>query len=103
MTDTLTIAAQYLLEWESFRYPEGGTYLGPVDFVFNGPDRVVWHCSTCRQLGRWPDSRRLSRGGPNPKQRGEWGLVGTLEPGVARRHGGLLLPQLLRQAAAWCC
>ena len=39
VTDTLSVAAQYLLEWESARYPEGGTYLGPVDFVFNGPDR----------------------------------------------------------------
>ena len=28
-----------MLEWEAARYPEGGTYLGPVDFVFNGPDR----------------------------------------------------------------
>ena len=39
VTDTLSVAAQYMLEWESCRYPEGGTYLGPVDFVFNGPDR----------------------------------------------------------------
>ncbi len=39
VTDDLSIAAQYLLEWESFRYPEGGTYLGPVDFAFNGPNR----------------------------------------------------------------
>lgn len=39
LTDTLSLAAQYFLEWESFRYPEGGTYLGPVDFLFNGPDR----------------------------------------------------------------
>ena len=39
VTDTLSVAGQYLLEWEPARYPEGGTYLGPVDFVFNGPDR----------------------------------------------------------------
>ncbi len=39
VSDTLTLSAQYFLEWESFRYPEGGTYLGPVDFAFNGPDR----------------------------------------------------------------
>ena len=41
LTDTLSIAAQYFLEWEAYRYPEGGTYLGPVDFAFNGPDRVL--------------------------------------------------------------
>ena len=39
VTDTLSIAAQYFLEWEAYRFPEGGTYLGPVDFAFNGPDR----------------------------------------------------------------
>ena len=39
LTDTLSLAGQYMLEWESARYPEGGTYLGPVDFVFNGPER----------------------------------------------------------------
>lgn len=39
ITDTFSVAGQYLLEWEAARYPEGGTYLGPVDFVFNGPDR----------------------------------------------------------------
>ncbi len=39
VTDTVSVAAQYMLQWEAFRYPEGGTYLGPVDFAFNGPDR----------------------------------------------------------------
>ena len=39
VTDTVSVAAQLMLEWESFRYPEGGTYYGPVDFAFNGPDR----------------------------------------------------------------
>jgi hypothetical protein len=39
VTDTLSVAAQYFLEWEAYRFPEGGTYLGPVDFAFNGPDR----------------------------------------------------------------
>ncbi len=39
VTDTVSVAGQYMLQWDSFRYPEGGTYLGPVDFAFNGPDR----------------------------------------------------------------
>jgi hypothetical protein len=46
VTDTLSVAGQYMLEWEAARYPEGGTYLGPVDFVFNGRKRqflpVAW-------------------------------------------------------------
>jgi hypothetical protein len=39
LSDTVSVAAQYVFDWEAARYPEGGTYLGPVDFVFNGPDR----------------------------------------------------------------
>lgn len=39
LTDEVSVAAQYFLEWEAYRYPEGGTYLGPVDFAFDGPDR----------------------------------------------------------------
>ena len=35
------MGAQYFLEWEAYRYPEGGTYLGPVDFAFNGPDQAA--------------------------------------------------------------
>ncbi len=41
LTDTLSLAGQYFLEWEPYRYPEGGTYLGPVDFAFNGPEQVL--------------------------------------------------------------
>ncbi|MET0544354.1 MAG: DUF1302 family protein, partial [Variovorax sp.] len=66
VTDTLSIAGQYMLEWDSFRYPEGGTYLGPVDFAFNGPDRQF----ISQQLGF------ARRGDPSePKQRGEGGLA----------------------------
>ena len=39
VTDTLSLAGQYVPDWAPARYPEGGTYLGPVDFVFNGPQR----------------------------------------------------------------
>lgn len=41
VTDNLSLAAQYFLEWEPYRFPEGGTYLGPVDFAFNGPERIL--------------------------------------------------------------
>ena len=71
LTDTLTIGAQYFLEWESFRYPEGGTYLGPVDFAFNGPDRQFIS----------PALGFASRGNPSePKQRGDWGLSARWSP-----------------------
>lgn len=71
VTDTLTLAGQYFLEWESFRYPEGGTYYGPVDFAFNGPDRQFLSGA----LGF------AYRGKPaEPKQSGDWGLSARWSP-----------------------
>jgi len=71
LTDTLSVAGQYMLQWESFRYPEGGTYLGPVDFAFNGPERQYISAG----LG-------FAAHGPSaePKQRGEWGLSARWSP-----------------------
>ena len=71
LTDTVSVAAQYMLEWEAFRYPEGGTYYGPVDFAFNGPDRQF----LSQQLGF------ALRGAPSePKQNGEFGLSTRWSP-----------------------
>jgi len=71
VTDTLSLAAQFMFEWESFRYPEGGTYLGPVDFAFNGPDRQF--LSAALGFAR--------RGDPvEPGQSGEWGLAARWSP-----------------------
>lgn len=71
VSDTVSVSAQFLLEWESFRYPEGGTYLGPVDFAFNGPDRQFLSAA----LGF------ASRGNPvEPDQIGEWGLAARWSP-----------------------
>jgi hypothetical protein len=71
LTDTLSVSAQYFLEWEEFRYPEGGTYLGPVDFAFNGPDRQFLNAA----LGF------ASRGNPyEPGKSGEWGVAARWSP-----------------------
>ena len=71
VTDTLSLSAQYFLEWEEFRYPEGGTYLGPVDFAFNGPDRQFLSAA----LGF------ATRGNPyEPGNRGEWGVAARWSP-----------------------
>jgi hypothetical protein len=96
--DTLSVAASYMLEWEPARYPEGGTYLGPVDFVFNGPDRQFLSAA----LGF------ASRGpAAEPKQRGEWGLSARWSPaaldgtvGFYYRRFADKLPQVLLTAAA---
>ena len=91
VTDTLSLGAQYFLEWEAYRFPEGGTYLGPVDFAFNGPDRIL----LAPGVG-------YTRGNPfEPAQRnGEFGLNARWSPealdgtvGVYYRRYADKLPQ----------
>jgi hypothetical protein len=40
-TSTLSIAGQYLLEWESNRLPEAGTYLGFSDLMMGGAESMI--------------------------------------------------------------
>jgi hypothetical protein len=97
VTDTLSVAAQYFLEWEEMRYPEGGTYLGPVDFAFNGPDRQFLSAA----LGF------ANRGNPyEPSQGGEWGVAARWSPqwldgtlGFYYRRFADKLPQVFLTAA----
>lgn len=37
LTDTLSVSAQYFLEFRANRFPEGGTYLAPFDILYSGP------------------------------------------------------------------
>jgi Protein of unknown function (DUF1302) len=98
LTETFSIAGQYMLEWESFRFPEGGTYLGPVDFAFNGPDRQFLS----------PALGFAQRGAASePKQRGEWGLSARWSPqwldgtlGLHYRNFADKLPQTFITQAA---
>ncbi|MDB5982097.1 MAG: hypothetical protein JWQ69_3112 [Pseudomonas sp.] len=41
LTQTLSAEAQYFLEFEGNRLPEGGTYLGITGFLFDGPDYLL--------------------------------------------------------------
>ena len=41
VTPNLTLAAQYFLDWQESRLPHGGTYFGPADPFFEGPDRLA--------------------------------------------------------------
>lgn len=40
VTPTVSLAAQYFLDWAPNRYPEGGTYFGTASFLFNGPNQL---------------------------------------------------------------
>jgi len=66
LTDSISLAGQYLFEYESNRYPEGGTYLGPVDFAFNGPERQL----LSQQLGF-----ARNAGSAPTKNSGDFGLA----------------------------
>jgi hypothetical protein len=46
LTPALSVAAQLFLEWESYLYSEGATFLGGADFAYNGPDGVFRPGST---------------------------------------------------------
>jgi len=97
VTDTLSLSAQYLFEWEAARYPEGGTYLGPVDFVFNGPDRQFLS----------PALGFAGRGAASePHQSGEYGMSARWSPawldgtmGFYYRNFADKLPQVLLTSA----
>ncbi|MGY2488434.1 DUF1302 domain-containing protein [Cupriavidus sp. CP313] len=41
VTPQLSLSAQYFFEFEHNRLPEGGTYLGISDFLFNGPNKLL--------------------------------------------------------------
>ncbi|PWR18325.1 DUF1302 domain-containing protein [Zavarzinia compransoris] len=73
VTDDLSLAAQVFLEWEAYRYPEGGTYLGPVDFAFNGPDRQYISAA----LGFATHASPVE-----PNQIGEFGLAARWSPDI---------------------
>ena len=98
LTDELTLMAQYYFEWDSFRFPEGGTFLGPVDFAFRGPQRQF--------LGRAPNGAPIwaaNGGNINPDERGDWGVGARWSPdwldgtlGFYYRNYADKLPQLLR-------
>jgi hypothetical protein len=39
LADDLSVNGQYFFDWKPNRLPEGGTYYGAADFLFEGPDR----------------------------------------------------------------
>lgn len=38
ISDTVSLGGQYFYEWDPNRFPEGGTYLGSTDYLWEGPD-----------------------------------------------------------------
>jgi len=74
LTPALSLAAQVFLEWQSYVYPEGGTFLGPADFAFNGPDGVF------RAIGGTPSFLK-NAGVSEPREVGDFGVSLRWGPG----------------------
>ncbi|WP_419709617.1 DUF1302 domain-containing protein [Pseudomonas sp. NFX224] len=65
LSDTLSLGGQYYFDWEPDRLPEGGTYLGSTDYLWEGPDQWV---------GSPGGTTRRNGGSVDPHGQDEWGL-----------------------------
>ncbi len=65
LTDDISVAANYYLEWDAHRMPEGGTYLGGSDLSFLGGTHF---------LGLPVVGDRDHGFGKKPDDRGSWGI-----------------------------
>ncbi|MDB5885923.1 MAG: hypothetical protein JWR74_2094 [Polaromonas sp.] len=63
-TPSLSLAAQYFTEWKPSRLPYGGTFFGPADPFFEGPDRLP--AGPGFNIARVPSNK--------PKNQGNFGL-----------------------------
>jgi len=66
-TDTVSVAANYYFDWDHTRFPEGGTYLGPADFIAFGTDGLIPGVVN-------------NEGIVKPETRGDWGIQTLWRP-----------------------
>ncbi len=84
LTPELSIAAQVFLEWESYLYPEGGTFLAGGDATFYGPDGAF------KPVGAPPRPAYLANAGwSDPSDLGEWGVAVRWAPAWLDGTAGL--------------
>ena len=96
-TKDLSLAAQWFFNWQAIACPESGTYLTVNDALnFGGDSSIFGRIRSPRAIPGAPAylraverSRRSAVALQQPRRLGH---LGALEPGVARRHAGLLLP-----------
>ena len=69
LTNDLTIAGQYYLQWESNIFPEGGSYLGMVDGLLNSGETFLL-----------PYGPIGNSGDHHPRQTGDWGVKVAYSP-----------------------
>lgn len=92
LTPELSLAAQYFLQWEPYLYPEGGTFVGPADFAFAGPDGQF------ANLGGKPVF--LKNGGANESNKHDWGAALRYSPELLDGTVGLYYRRYADKLAA---
>lgn len=90
LSNTLSVAAQYYLDWKPWRLPNGGTYFGSANFFSQGGGT---------NIGGIPFN---GDNGPHPKKVGDYGLMARWTPewlsgtmGFYYREFGEKLPWLV--------
>jgi hypothetical protein len=69
ISDTLTLAAQYYLDWEPTRSMDGGTYFGIVDYMTAGGGTMISPTRQWIGIHNKPDDRS-----------GDWGVMARWSP-----------------------
>jgi len=70
LADDFAVNGQYFFDWKANRLPEGGTYFGAADFLFDGPDR----------FSPAPGLFLRHEAAVTPKKRGNWGVNARWSP-----------------------
>lgn len=92
LTPSLAFAAQYFLEWQSYLYPEAGTFAGPADFAFNGP---------YGQFARLGNTNFFFKnGGSNDSRKHDWGASLRYTPGFVEGTAGVYYRRYTDKLAA---
>jgi hypothetical protein len=92
VTSNLSLSAQYVWEWASYLYPEGGTFTGPADFAFNGPEGQFAKIGTANTY--------FKNGGSNDSRHHDWGLAMRYKPEVIDGTFGLYYRRYTDKLAA---
>jgi hypothetical protein len=81
LTPQLSLSAQYFLEFQSYLYPESGTFVGPADFAFNSP------------LGQYVQQGAgkffFRNGGSNDSRHHDWGVAMRYRPEFIEGEAGV--------------
>ncbi|MDD2736294.1 MAG: DUF1302 family protein [Desulfuromonadaceae bacterium] len=78
-TPEITVAGQYYLQWESNTFPEGGSYLGPIDGLLNSGESFILA----------PGFFVRNSGDHKPRQSGDWGVKVAYNPEALQSSFGL--------------